>query len=106
MTQTNVPVTERAAVKERVENAEREAMAERLETSYQQIRQYQDTLQQSQEQMDGVHNMFDRSQVGTITRSSQPHSDGGWKEFWIEASRFLLCCKLLLGEISFQIFQS
>ena len=100
MTQTNVPVTERAAVKERVENAEREAMAERLETSYQQIRQYQDTLQQSQEQMDGVHNMFDRSQVGKITQPSQSHSE----EFWIEASRLLLCCKLLLGEISFQIF--
>jgi len=59
---SDIPATERAAVAKRVQTAESAAMTERLETSYLQIRQYQDTLQQSQEQIDGIHNILDQSQ--------------------------------------------
>jgi hypothetical protein len=49
---------------ERLETAEKAAMEERLETSYRQIRDYQDTLYQSQEQIDGAQAIIDSSEVG------------------------------------------
>ena len=59
----------------RVETAERAAMAERLETSYKQIRDYQETLHQSQEQMEGAQAILDTSQVPTTlqARPARPY---------------------------------
>lgn len=48
---------------ERLETTEKAAMEERLETSYRQIRDYQDTLYQSQEQIDGAQAIIDSSEV-------------------------------------------
>ena len=45
------------------ETEEREAMEDKLETSYREIRKYQDTLQQSQEQMESAQTMIEESQV-------------------------------------------
>merc|ERR1719341_1034441 len=56
-----LPDSERAALMSRVDSAERAAMAERLETSYRQIRDYQETLHQSQEQMEGAQAILDSS---------------------------------------------
>jgi len=57
-----LPASERTGLMQRVETAERAAMAERLETSYKQIRDYQETLHQSQEQMEGAQAILDTSQ--------------------------------------------
>merc|ERR1719266_2484552 len=57
-----LPASERAALMSRVDSAERAAMAERLETSYRQIRDYQETLHQSQEQTEGAQAILDSSQ--------------------------------------------
>lgn len=59
---------------QRVETAERAAMAERLETSYKQIRDYQETLHQSQEQMEGAQAILDTSQVFLTTPGLQGHT--------------------------------
>ena len=45
------------------ETEEREAMEDKLEASYREIRKYQDTLQQSQEQMESAQTMIEESQV-------------------------------------------
>jgi len=57
-----LPEGERGAMLERLETAEKAAMEERLETSYRQIRDYQDTLYQSQEQIDGAQAIIDSSE--------------------------------------------
>jgi hypothetical protein len=57
-----IPEGERGAMLERLETAEKAAMEERLETSYRQIRDYQDTLYQSQEQIDGAQAIIDSSE--------------------------------------------
>ena len=45
-----MPEGEKNSLLEQLDTAERVAMEERLESSYRQIREYQDTLYQSQEQ--------------------------------------------------------
>jgi len=64
-----IPEGERGAMLERLETAEKAAMEERLETSYRQIRDYQDTLYQSQEQIDGAQAIIDSSEVGAMISS-------------------------------------
>lgn len=44
-------------------NVEKLILEEKLETSYREIRKYQDTLQQSQEQLEGAQEMIEDSQV-------------------------------------------
>ena len=44
-------------------NVEKLKLEEKLETSYREIRKYQDTLQQSQEQLEGAQEMIEDSQV-------------------------------------------
>ena len=58
-----VPEGERGVMLERLETAEKAAMEEKLETSYRQIRDYQETLYQSQEQIDGAQAIIDSSEV-------------------------------------------
>ena len=58
-----VPEGERAGLVDQLDAAEREAMEQRLESSYRQIRDYQDTLYQSQEQIDGAQAIIDSSEV-------------------------------------------
>lgn len=57
-----VPEGERGVMLERLETAEKAAMEEKLETSYRQIRDYQETLYQSQEQIDGAQAIIDSSE--------------------------------------------
>lgn len=45
------------------ETVKRMAVEEKLETSYREMRKYQDTLQQSQEQLEGTQGMIEDSQV-------------------------------------------
>ena len=45
------------------ESVKRMAVEEKLETSYREMRKYQDTLQQSQEQLEGTQGMIEDSQV-------------------------------------------
>ena len=45
------------------ETVKRMAVEEKLETSYREMRKYQDTLQQSQEQLQGTQGMIEDSQV-------------------------------------------
>ena len=45
------------------ETAKRIVIEEKLETSYREMRKYQDTLQQSQEQLEGTQGMIEDSQV-------------------------------------------
>ena len=45
------------------ETVKRMAIEEKLETSYREMRKYQDTLQQSQEQLEGTQGMIEDSQV-------------------------------------------
>ena len=63
-----LPSSERSDILERVETAERAAMTERLETSYKQIRDYQQTLHHSQQQMEGAQAVLDTSQVQVYGR--------------------------------------
>ena len=58
-----LPEGEKNGILEQLDNAERAAMEEKLETSYRQIREYQDTLFQSQEQMDGARAFIESSEV-------------------------------------------
>ena len=45
------------------ETVKRMAVEEKLEISYREMRKYQDTLQQSQEQLEGTQGMIEDSQV-------------------------------------------
>ena len=45
------------------ETVKRMAVEEKLETSYREMRKYQDTLQQLQEQLEGTQGMIEDSQV-------------------------------------------
>ena len=45
------------------ESVKRLEAEEKLETSYREMRKYQDTLQQSQEQLEGTQGMIEDSQV-------------------------------------------
>ena len=45
------------------ETVEKNALEERLETSYSEIKKYQDTLQQSQEQLEVAQGMIEDTQV-------------------------------------------
>ena len=58
-----LPEGEKNSLLEQLDTAERVAMEERLESSYRQIREYQDTLYQSQEQMDGARAFIESSEV-------------------------------------------
>merc|ERR1719270_2271640 len=58
----DLPEGEKNSLLEQLDTAERAAMEERLETSYRQIRDYQDTLYQSQEQIDGAQAIIDSSE--------------------------------------------
>ena len=58
-----LPEGEKNGILEQLDTAERAAMEEKLETSYRQIREYQDTLFQSQEQMDGARAFIESSEV-------------------------------------------
>merc|ERR1719450_1791107 len=57
-----MPEGEKSCLLDQLGTAERQAMEERLETSYRQIREYQDTLCQSQEQMDGARAFIESSE--------------------------------------------
>merc|ERR1719270_3169611 len=57
-----LPEGEKNSLLEQLDTAERVAMEERLESSYRQIREYQDTLYQSQEQMDGARAFIESSE--------------------------------------------
>ena len=46
-----------------VETVEKNALEEKLDTSYREIRKYQDTLQQSQEQLEVAQGMIEDTQV-------------------------------------------
>ena len=45
------------------ETVEKNALEEKLDTSYREIRKYQDTLQQSQEQLEVAQGMIEDTQV-------------------------------------------
>ena len=61
-----LPEGEKNSLLEQLDTAERVAMEERLESSYRQIREYQDTLYQSQEQMDGARAFIESSEVSLL----------------------------------------
>ena len=52
------------------ETVKRMAVEEKLEISYREMRKYQDTLQQSQEQLEGTQGMIEDSQVCEQSRLS------------------------------------
>jgi len=64
-----MPDGEKSCLLDQLDTAERQAMEERLETSYRQIREYQDTLCQSQEQMDGARAFIESSEVRWTSHS-------------------------------------
>jgi len=57
---------ERDLEKKMEENAEKTALEDKLETSYKEIRKYQDTLQQSQEHLESAQSMIEESQIRHI----------------------------------------
>ena len=61
-----MPEGDKNSILEQLDTAERVAMEERLESSYRQIREYQDTLYQSQEQMDGARAFIESSEVSLV----------------------------------------
>ena len=62
--------SEREVELKMAESVKRMAVEEKLETSYREMRKYQDTLQQSQEQLEGTQGMIEDSQVCEQSRLS------------------------------------
>ena len=74
-----LPEGEKNSLLEQLDTAERVAMEERLESSYRQIREYQDTLYQSQEQMDGARAFIESSEVSLLfTTRVHTHVSEWW----------------------------